>query len=188
MCYYILHIFPMLGLEHYLKKKLWTCLPIFKTDQQTFEIWGKRQLGLQITGWLTITQIKEQSIFVMRSRGISRKSAMWHFQFSIWLKSSIRKVHFAETPPESDQWFLSYSTWKIFKTIENQRNAFLSLAESHNQCSWLPTDPAWSQHICFIPILFWVEIVKPNNWLKSCQLVYKIKTNRWPAQIIPIGI
>ena len=37
-------------------------------------------------------------IFVMQSRGISRKSHMWHFQFSIWLMSSLGEVHFAENP------------------------------------------------------------------------------------------
>ncbi len=35
---------------------------------------------------------------VMRSGGISRKSKMWHFQFSTWLKSSLREVDFAEKP------------------------------------------------------------------------------------------
>ena len=38
------------------------------------------------------------SINVMRSRGISRRSNMWHFQFSIWLMSSLGEVHFAENP------------------------------------------------------------------------------------------
>ncbi len=32
--------------------------------------------------------------------------------------------------PESDEWFQSYSNWKIIKTIENKRNAFLFLAVS----------------------------------------------------------
>ncbi len=52
-----------------------------------------------------------------------------------------------KTLPESDQWFQSYSNWKVLRTIENKRNGFLFLAISHNQCSWLLTDPAWSQHI-----------------------------------------
>ncbi len=47
-----------------------------------------------------------------------------------------------KTPPESDQWFQSYSNWKILKTVENKRNGFLFLAVSHNQCSRLPIDPA----------------------------------------------
>ena len=38
------------------------------------------------------------ALYVMRSRGISRKSNMWHCQFSIWLKCSFRKAHFAENP------------------------------------------------------------------------------------------
>ena len=53
-----------------------------------------------------------------------------------------------KNPPESDQWFQSYSNWKILKTIENKRNAFLFLAVSHDQCFQLPTDPTRSQHIC----------------------------------------
>ena len=37
-------------------------------------------------------------IFVMQSRGISRKLDMWHFQFSIWWACSLGEVHFAENP------------------------------------------------------------------------------------------
>ncbi len=78
---------------------------------------------------------------MMRPRGISQKSNMLHFQFSIWLKFSLREVHFAEKP-----------TWirpvvpKLLKDSQNKRNAFLFLAVSHNQCSWLPTDAARSEH------------------------------------------
>ena len=35
----------------------------------------------------------------------------------------------------------------ILKRIENERNSFLFLAISHNQCSRPPTDPAGSQDI-----------------------------------------
>ena len=41
------------------------------------------------------------------------------------------------------------NNWKILKTIENKWNAFLFLAVSYNQCSWLLTDPARSQHIWY---------------------------------------
>ena len=67
------------------------------------------------------------------------------FQFSIWLKSSWREVHFAK----NSTWIgpvESYSNWKILETIENKRNALLFLAVSHNQCSQLSTDPAISKH------------------------------------------
>ncbi len=47
-------------------------------------------------------------LYVMRSRGISRKSNIRHFQFSIWLKSSFGEVCFAETPLVSVQWFQGY--------------------------------------------------------------------------------
>ncbi len=57
----------------------------------------------------------------MRSRGISRKSNMRHCQFSILLKSSLGEVHFAETPPDSNQWFQSHSNGKILKTIEKRK-------------------------------------------------------------------
>ncbi len=39
------------------------------------------------------------------------------------------------------------SNWRILRTIENNRNAFLFLAVSHNQCCRLPTDSGRSQHI-----------------------------------------
>ncbi len=42
------------------------------------------------------TIIIVQSIIVIRYRGISQKSHKWHFQFSIWLKSSLEEVHFAD--------------------------------------------------------------------------------------------
>ncbi len=70
---------------------------------------------------------------------------------AIWGNKSEVK-YFAENPhwtlPGSDQWFQSYSNWKILKTIENKRNAFLFLAVSHNQCSRIRTDPTRSQHLC----------------------------------------
>ncbi len=66
------------------------------------------------------------------------------FNFSIWLKSSLGEIHFAESPNRTIQ---SYSNWKILRTIENKRNAFLFLAVSHNQCCRLSTDPTRLQHI-----------------------------------------
>ncbi len=59
---------------------------------------------------------------VMRSRGISLKSNMWHFQFSIWLKSSLREVHFAEKPHlnQTSGSKVKAIYWKILK-IEKQK-------------------------------------------------------------------
>ncbi len=74
-----------------------------------------------------------------------------------------------KTPPESDQWFQSYTNWKILKTIENKRNSFLFLAVSHNQCSRLPTDPARSQHIFVKRVLMWgCQIWKPCICSQAC--------------------
>ncbi len=95
-------------------------------------------------------------LYVMGSMGISRKSNVCHFQFSIWLKFSLGEVHFAEIPT----WIIRIpkfpkvpiSNGKIFKTIENKRNAFLFLAVSHNQCSRLLTDPARSHHMTYFEI------------------------------------
>ncbi len=83
--------------------------------------------------------------------GISWKSNMWHFQFSIWLKSSLGEVYFAENPHlnRNSGSKVIYSNWKILKTIENETTTFLFLTVSHNQCWWLPTDPTGSQHIYF---------------------------------------
>ena len=81
--------------------------------------------------------------YVMLSRKISLKSNMWHFQFFIWLKLSFGEVHFVENPTwirpvvsklQAIEW-LSKQYW-----IENERNSFLFLALSHNQCPPLLTD------------------------------------------------
>ena len=45
------------------------------------------------------------------------------------------------------------SNWWIFRTIENNRNSFLFLTISRNQCCRLPTDPPRSQHICMLCVL-----------------------------------
>ncbi len=83
--------------------------------------------------------------YVIQSTGMSRNSHMWHFHFSIWLKFSFGEIHFAENPT----WIgpVVMSNWRIFRTIENNRNSFLFLAISHNQCCRLPTDPARLHHI-----------------------------------------
>ena len=87
--------------------------------------------------------------YVMQSRGISRKSnACDIFNILFDWGPHLERYILLKTTPESDQWFQSYSNWKILKTIENKRNAFLFLALSHNRCCRLLTDPARSQHIC----------------------------------------
>ncbi len=75
----------------------------------------------------------------------SRTCDVFSFLFD-WSPHQERYI-LLKTPPEPDQWFQSYSNWKILKTIENKRNAFLFLSVSQNQCSRLPTEPARSQHI-----------------------------------------
>ena len=52
--------------------------------------------------------------YVMQSTEISLKSNMWYFQFFIWLEWYI----LLKTPPESDQWFISY---KQLKDSQNNR-------------------------------------------------------------------
>ena len=84
----------------------------------------------------------------MQSREISQNSSMWNFQFSVWLKCSFGELHFAENPT----WISPVvpRLWAIegfFKTKEKNRNLFLFLAVSHNQCCRLLTGPARSQHI-----------------------------------------
>ncbi len=87
----------------------------------------------------------------MRSCGISWNSHMWHFQFSIWLKCSLGEVHFAEKPHlNRSTGSKVVSNWRVLRTIENNRNSFLFLGISHNQCYRLPTDTARSQHIWII--------------------------------------
>ncbi len=69
-----------------------------------------------------------QRTFVMWSREISGNLHMWHFQFSVWLKSSLGEVHFAENPSWSSGSKVM-SNWRILRTIEIK---FLFLAKSHN--------------------------------------------------------
>ncbi len=91
---------------------------IYSTDQkfqlkQFYKIWPEMKnftcyfFHHKIMKWPWLspeTKISYLVIFVsgyhnvMRSRGISGKSSMWHFQFSIWLKCSFGEVHFAENP------------------------------------------------------------------------------------------
>ncbi len=90
--------------------------------------------------------------YVIRYRGISRKSNMWHFQFFIWLQSSLGEVHFAENP-----------TWiepvvpKLQQLKDSQNNRKYKKCISFSGCISqsmlpLPTDPARSQHMLCNPI------------------------------------
>ena len=54
----------------------------------------------------------------MRSRGISRKSDMWHFQFSIWLKCSFGEVFCWKPHLNWSNGSKVMSNWMILKTIE----------------------------------------------------------------------
>ena len=97
----------------------------------------------------------------MQSRGISRKSNTWHFQFSIRLNYSLGEVHFAENPTWIGPEFWSKSNLKILETIENIRNAFLFVAVSNNQCSQLPTDPITTQMSIYTPFK---KSLYSNEW------------------------
>ncbi len=50
------------------------------------------------------------------------------------------------TPPELDQWFQGYEQLKDSQNNRKQKNSFLVLATSHNQCCRHP-DSARSHHI-----------------------------------------
>ncbi len=85
----------------------------------------------------------------MWSREFSLKQNMWHFQFLLDWSAYMERYILMKTSPESDQWFQSYEQLKDSQNNRKQtkRNAFLFLATSHNQCSWLQTDSARSQRI-----------------------------------------
>ena len=84
----------------------------WETDKWTCHINRKRR-NFQVKYWLfmgeTLSEFDKwyiilelrisafsSSINMMRSREISLKSNLWHFQFSIWLKCSFEEVIFAE--------------------------------------------------------------------------------------------
>ncbi len=73
----------------------------------------------------------------MRSRRISRRWNKQHFQFSIWSKTSLREL---KTSPESDQWFQSYSNWKILKTNEVHSFFWLYLTINSPHFRLIPLD------------------------------------------------
>ena len=90
---------------------------------------------------------REWSTYVKRSRGISRKSNMWHSGFYL-IEFLIRRYILVKQPPELNQWFYEVIAMeRSSKQQKTKRNAFFFLAGSHNQCYRLPTDPARSQHI-----------------------------------------
>ena len=62
-------------------------------------------------------------------------------------------------PSELDQFFQSYSNWKILKTIENKRNAVLLVAVCRNQCCRLQTDPTRSQHTYTFALIYLYYII-----------------------------
>ncbi len=81
-----------------------------------------------------------------------------------WSRHQERWYILLKTPPESDHWFQSYSEWKILKTIENKRNAFLFLAVSHNQCSRLPTLDCNTCMLEFCICQLWHNISDQVSW------------------------
>ena len=74
--------------------------------------------------------------YVMQSREIILKSNIWHFQFPIWLKCLLGEVHFAENPPELDQWLQSYEQFNDFQN--NREKKFITTSGYISQ-SMLPT-------------------------------------------------
>ncbi len=81
----------------------------------------------------------------MRSTEISQKSNVWHFQFSIWFKSSLGEV---QNPTWIGLVVPKLKQLKDSQNKESKRNASLFLAVSYNQFSRLPADPARSEHKC----------------------------------------
>ncbi len=80
----------------------------------------------------------------MRSSGISRNSRVTFSVFySIEVLTLIERYILLKTQLESVQWFQGYEQ---LRGSQNNRNSFLFLAISHNQCCRPPTDPARLQH------------------------------------------
>ncbi len=80
-------------------------------------------------------------IYVMRSRGISRKLHMCHVQFSILLKSSLGDLHFAENP----SWIGPVvPRLRAFEDSQNNRKQYKCISSSgYISQSILPTSN-WS--------------------------------------------
>ena len=126
-------------------------------------------LSVVVTSHAFIPSLKGKKttgkIHVMRSREISLKSNMWHFQSFLldWSAQSahleryiLLKMHLNWTSGSKVM-----SNWRILKTIKNKRNLFLFLAISHNQ--WPPTSNWFRQ----IATYLWpdqVEWVKCWHW------------------------
>ena len=106
-------------------------------------------------------------LYMWLSRGISGKLHMWHFQFSIWLKSPLGEVHFAENPT----WIgpVVPRLWAIegVITIENNSYSVLFPAISQDRHCRLPTDLARSQHICFLLVFEWLNDLNDQSHIKS---------------------
>ena len=90
------------------------------------------------------------STFVMRSRGISRKLHMWHFQFSTWLKSSLERYILLITPSESDHRFQSYEQLK-------------DLLNNRKQKKWIPFSGCISQSM--LPT--WLILLDHNTFIRD---------------------
>ncbi len=132
----------------------------------------------------------QNALYVMRSRGASRKSNMWHFQFFYLIEVLIRKGIFCRKSHLNQasgskvkvierfskhvrMFSITWSTAMAFN--RNKRNAFLFLAVSHNQCSWLQTDPARLQLIFSCqPILTLRPVSTHHKFMVRCNFfLYK---------------
>ena len=129
-CMIRLNVFECAMIKKYCNRYRWLYHIPFYTMRHAFwenHLW----IGFKLLFHSTNMMWSRGTTNMMWSRKISRKSNIWHFQFSTWLKSSLRGVHFAEKPTWIGPVVPSYSNWKILKTIENKRNSFLFLAVSH---------------------------------------------------------
>ncbi len=107
------------------------------------------QLQSNYTGTLKLLCMLKDRMQVLCDAIKGNQPEVKHVTLSVFYLIEVL-IRRGKIQPESDQWFQSYSNWKILKTIENKRIAFLFLPVSHNQCSRLPTDPARSQHILLL--------------------------------------
>ncbi len=74
-------------------------------------------------------------LYVMQSWGINWNLNMWHFQFCIWLKSSLREVHFAENPTWIESKVIAierFSKWWKTKEIHSFFRLYLTI----NAADW----------------------------------------------------
>ena len=116
---------------------------------------------LSLSAWMTVflgfTQIwrelRATHLYMWCVLGKSNQSELEHVRFSVFYLVEVLIWRAGGTfcwKPHLNRCsgFNVMSDWRVLRTIENNRNSFLFLAISHNQCSQPPTDSSRSQHIC----------------------------------------